>query len=171
MAKKVDASVVFGRAKDLMSDLKDLINRRDTLQAQCDAKIKPIQNDFDKKMVPISEQISVKEKALEQLASEHRDILFTDEKKSLETPFGAFGFKKTPAALTFIENEGVIIAAIRKAAKKFADLWIVSKETVSKTSVKKSIEAGDFNIDKLADLGMEMVEGEKFSYKIGSQKL
>ena len=171
MAKAPDAAAIHGRAKDLMSELKDLTIRVDALRAKCDAKIKPIQNDFNNQIVPLSEQISAKEKALETLATDFRDQIITGEKKSVETPFGTFGFKDTPPALEFVSEEKDIIAAIRKLAKKFAGLWIVTKESVSKTKVKASVTAGDVKPEKLAELGMEMRAGEKFFYKVGTQKL
>lgn len=172
MAKKqVDAVEIHTRAKDLMSELKDLSIRRDTLQAQCDAKIKPVQNAFDKKIVPINEQIGIKEAALEKLATDHRDDLFAAEKKSLDVPFGSFGFKDGIESLVFDLEEKSIIASIQKSAKKFIDSWINTKESVAKTAVKKAVTDGVVKKEFIQKLGMDMKAEEKFWYKIGTQKL
>ncbi len=172
MAKKnVDAAAIHSRAKDLMSELKDLTIRRDTLQAQCDAKIKPVQNEFDKKILPVAEQIAIKEKALEVLATEHRDVLFAEGTKSLEVPFGSFGFREGAEALILEEDEPTVLAAIKKSAKKFIDLWINKKETLLKTAVKKSVKDGAVKIEQIQKLGMDLRSEDKFFYKIGIQKL
>lgn len=172
MAKKnVDATAIHSRAKDLMSELKDLTIRRDTLQAQCDAKIKPVQNEFDKKIVPINEKIGIKEKALETLATEHRDVLFATDAKSLDVPFGTFGFRESTPSLVFDDEEKSIIAAIKNGAKKFIDTWINTKESVVKTAVKKAVNDGAVKREQIQKLGMDIRSEEKFFYKIGTQKL
>lgn len=172
MAKKnVDATAIHSRAKDLMSELKDLTIQRDTLQAKCDAKIKPVQNEFDKKILPISEQIGIKEKALEALATEHRELLFAEGTKSLEVPFGSFGFREGTEALVLDDDEPAVLAAIKKSAKKFIDLWINTKESLSKTAVKKSLKDGTVKLEQIQKLGMDLRSEDKFFYKIGTQKL
>ena len=175
MAKqpKPDQAEIHGRAKDLMSELKDLVVRRDTLQAQCDTKIKPIQNEFDKKIVPLNEQIAIKEQALEKLCAAHRSLLFAEGTKSLEVPFGSFGFKDTPPALGLLEGhtEDGVIANVKRLAKKFADSWIKTKETLVKATVKKDVDDGKIKPELLEKLGLEVKAGEKFWYKVGKQKL
>lgn len=175
MAKqpKPDQAEIHSRAKDLMSELKDLVVSRDTLQAKCDTKIKPIQNEFDKQIVPINEKIAIKEKALEKLCGEHRDLLFAEGTKSLEVPFGSFGYKDTPPALAFLEghDEEGVIAAVKRLAKKFVPTWIKSKETLVKATVKKDIEDKKLKPELLASIGLEVKAGEKFWYKVGKQKL
>ncbi|MCZ7556814.1 MAG: host-nuclease inhibitor Gam family protein [Bacteroidia bacterium] len=174
MAKaKPDSAAIHSRAKDLMSNLKDLTIKRDTIQAKCDAKIKPVQNEFDKQIAPIAEQIATKEKALEDLVTEHRALLFTTDAKSLELPFGTFGFKDSPPSLQYLEDhsEETVIGLIKKFAKKFIPTWIKSKETLVKNAVKKAVDDGTFKEAGLEKLGLKIEAAEKFFYKIGKQKL
>jgi len=160
--KQADGPMIVGQCKSLMQEIAALRGKRDKYDLVKDEKLRPILAQYQASVEPITEELKTKEEKLEALCNEHRNLIFTGDEKTLKTPFGSFGFRMGGEKLILDDEESEVIALIRKSAKKFADVFVVIKESISKTAIKKAVASGEIKPEKLTAMSMHLEREEKF---------
>ena len=110
----------------------------DKLNAELNEKITALKTKFDKKLLPLNDQLNDLQSDLKQFAEEHKDDLLEAGKKSIKLASGELGWSAGKDKL-------VINAKLALPAIKSADYhrFIVLKETIDKAALTKELEIAE----------------------------
>jgi phage host-nuclease inhibitor protein Gam len=160
MAKRTKKPVIIGvtqeKAEQAFSDF-----------AKADARISKINADMDVQITKIrdkyAEELSYleadKERAFDILqvySTENRDTLFT-KKKSIETVYGTYGFRRSNPSLK--PMKGFTWIAVANLLEKIAPAYIRKKIEADKDKLLADRETLG---DKMAEYGVKVVQEETF---------
>jgi hypothetical protein len=166
--KAIETKTPVDRAAELLHEIAFAESMVNQFTRQANVKIEAVQNDLSVNCKVYLEMLEVLKTDLNNLAEEHKGILFPEDKKgkekkklSLLLKFGEFGFKKSTTL--DIPVESYTVQLIEKDQKDFAEQTGINLALTREPKINKKLLQG-FTDEVLKQFGIKRDTTEVFYY-------
>lgn len=132
--------------------------RLDALEAELARERQELEARYERRLDARRNRLDRMRDELETYCRRHRQEIFPDGRKSLETPLGKVGFRRSGASVR-LQSEVDRGEASRRLERLGLERFVRIRRSPDRRALNRALREGELTRDLLADCGMEVVEG------------
>ncbi len=130
--------------------------RLDELEAELARERQRLHARYEHRINARRDRLARMEQKLESYCRQHREAIFAGGRKSLKTPLGRVGFRRSGPSVRV--RPGVDrITACRRLARAGLDRFLRVRRSPDRRALNRALREGELRIDRLEDCGLEVL--------------
>jgi phage host-nuclease inhibitor protein Gam len=156
-----------GRVAEKLRRIVALQARLDGLQAELEGQVADVHRRYDRRIAALRDRSTRLMQELEQTCRAERDGLFPPGRKTLSTPFGDVGFRRSEPAIR-LSPDATQSEVCRRLGEARLDDLVRTTEAPDKPALRRAIKQGRLAAAELGRFGLELTGGgERFYCRLG----
>ncbi len=131
--------------------------RLDALEAELARERQELEARYERRLDTRRNRLARMREELEAYCRRHRQEIFPDGRKSLETPLGKVGFRRSPASVRLRPDvDGA--QASRRLERAGLERFVRVRRSPDRRALNRALREGQLTRERLAGCGMEVVD-------------
>ncbi len=133
------------------------------LRAELQGKIAEVRGRYERRIAAAEARLERLREALEAFCRDNRNSLLPEDRKSLQTPRGTVGFRRSPPSVRLREGVTKPEAAEMLLRNDLSE-FVRVRRSPRRRALRRAVTESRFDRERLRECGMQFIEGEETFY-------
>lgn len=159
------------QAQDTLGEYTEATTELESISAEMDQRITEIRNEYSDKIAALTSKKDEKFKALQLYATQNKDNLFADDKRSIDLVHGKIGFRWGNFKVVTLKSVTIKAAVQLMAKNKFLrENFLVPKVDLNKEAII-AVRDDKKKMDKIRAVGLDVDQEESFFVELNKEEV